>query len=109
VLIEQLPPESALSTQLRLEIGDAPPGHDHDPETEQWSRTEHLLAAVKDELTALRYSYTAAHSKQRPRWKPAPTPRPGVKSKKKRSRLNNAQVDALAAHLERTQGDPLNN
>lgn len=105
MLIRQLPPESALSTELRLERGSAPaaPGQEPDPEVEQWSRTEHLLAAVKDELAALRHAFITANSKHKPRWKPEPTPRPGVKPKRKRPRLDEAQVGALERYLEQMQ------
>jgi hypothetical protein len=106
VLVRQLPPESAVSTELRLEQGDAPPTTDHDPETEQWSRTEHLLAAIRDELNSLRWAFISSKAKQKPKWKPEPTPRPGVKPKRKRPRLNQTQTSALAQYLERTQGEP---
>jgi hypothetical protein len=110
VLIEQLPPESAMATELRLLQGSAPPGADHDPETEQWSRVEQLLAAVKDELTALRFAFISSKSKHKPRWKPTPTPRPGVRPKrKKRPKLTQDQVGSLAAYLARTQGEPQDN
>jgi hypothetical protein len=105
VLIQQLPPESALSTAIRLERGDVPPSHESDPESEQWSRVEHLLAAVKDELSALRFAFISANSKHKPKWKPEPTPRPGVKPKRKRPRLNEAQVGALETYLDLVQGE----
>lgn len=111
MLITQLPPESATATLQRLEAPPGPPAKaaEHDAEHEQWSRPEQLLAAVKDELQALRYSYISAHSKHPPRWKPTPTPRPGVKPKRARKALTENQVDALEAYLARTQGEPTNN
>lgn len=110
MLITQLPPESATATLQRLEAPPGPPAKaEHDAEHEQWSRLEQLLAAVKDELQALRYSYISAHSKHPPRWKPTPTPRPGVKPKRARKALTENQVDALEAYLARTQGEPTNN
>jgi len=70
---------------------------------------EHLLAAVKDELTALRFAFISKNSKHKPKWRPEPTPRPGVKPKrKKKPRLNEAQQNALALYLERMQGEPDN-
>lgn len=104
VLIRQLPPESATATLQRLE-NPAPPvkAQQHDAEHEQWSRAEQLLAAVKDELVALRYSYLSKNSKHRPNWKPTPTPRPGVKPKRARRAAKPQQVSALGAYLDRTQ------
>lgn len=91
---------------MRLDAPELGPGEKarHDPETEQWSRDQHLLAALKDELSALRYSYLSAHMKRPPKWKPEPTPRPGVVPTKRRPQLNEAQVSALEAHLAKTQG-----
>lgn len=109
VLIGQLPPESALSAALRKEHGDTASVLPSDPDSEQWSRAEQLLAAVKDELTALRWAYQASKSKHRPKWKPEPTPRPGVRSKRKRPRLSQGQVNALELYLDRVQGAPDNN
>lgn len=74
----------------------------HDPEVEQWSRVEHLLAAIRDELHFLRFSYSSVHAgKHKLKWKPEPLPRPGVApTKKKRENLSNPQVDLLIAHLD---------
>lgn len=105
VLFKQLPPESATSTALRLA---APPGvvnAEHDPEIEQWSRVEQLLAAIRDEMHFLRWAYGAAHSgKQKPKWKPEPLPRPGVspRKKKKDEVLSSPQIDLLWQHLNAT-------
>lgn len=102
----QLPVESATATALRLDAAqnDAE-GAPADPEAEQWSRTEQILAAVRDELHVLRWLYISAHSDKgsRPKWKPEPLPRPGVVSKKK-PQLKPEQTSLLAEHLARTQG-----
>lgn len=82
---------------------------EHDAEAEQWSRMEQLLAAIKDELQVLRYTYIASKQKKKPRWKPTPTPRPGVKAPRERATLKPEQYDALAAHLARTQGGASSN
>lgn len=75
-----------------------------DSEAEQWSRVEHILASVRDEIHALRWAYGSAHAgKQRMKWKPEPMPRPGVKPTKKKVRLNEQQTDLLASHLARFQ------
>lgn len=78
---------------------------EHDPEKEQWSRVEHLLAAVRDEIHFLRFAYSAGHMAkgQKPKWKPEPLPRPGVSRTKKRDVLTTPQVDTLWAHLQATQ------
>lgn len=111
MLVKQLPPESATATVQRLEAPPAPPrkGVTDDAEHEQWSRAEQLIAAVKDELQALRHSYISAHSKHPPKWKPTPTPRPGVKPKRARKALTEEQVGALEAYLAQAQGEPSNN
>lgn len=78
-----------------------------DPEHEQWSRVEHILAAIRDEIHALRWQYGSTHSGRRKmQWKPEPMPRPGVKPAKRKVRLNDAQTDLLAQHLARTQPPP---
>lgn len=102
--MRQLPPESATATALRLEgSGLVPTGPPPDPDAEQWSRVEHLLAAIRDEAHFLRYSYLSSHSKHSLRWKPEPLPRPGIKPKKKREALTSPQANALYDHLRRTQ------
>lgn len=106
VLISQLPPESATATALRLDpreviAEDAPL---HDPETEQWSRVEQLLAGVRDEVLALRWVYSSVHSKAPLKWKPDPLARPGVTPKGKRAQTDNKQAELLWAHLNRAQG-----
>lgn len=83
---------------------------EHDPESEQWSRAEHLIAAVRDELQSIRYMYERTHGKHKPKWTPSPTPRPGVKPKrKKRPKLDAQQAAALRDYLARTQGAPDDN
>lgn len=116
MLVSQLPPESATATALRVEASERPVEASAgvalpaDPEREQWSRAEQLLASVRDELHFLRYSYTVAHSakNKKPKWTPEPLPRPGVKRKKQRDVLNQPQVDTLWAHLQATQQVPDN-
>lgn len=113
VLITQLPPESATATRLRVMAEEDPEefedlvSEEPDPENEQWSRVEHILASIRDEIHALRWQYSSAHSgKQRLKWKPEPLPRPGVKPAKRKVRLNEQQTGLLAAHLARTQPEP---
>lgn len=103
VLVSQLPAESATATRLRVDTPPSPSGA-HDPEAEQWSRTEHLIASVRDEIHALRHNYIQAHSKSKLQWNPEPLARPGVKSRKAASALSPEQVDHLAEHLAKTQG-----
>lgn len=106
----QLPSESATSTALRLEAahGDAEAQSraPADPEAEQWSRAEQILAAVRDELHVLRWLYVSKNSERGkgPKWRPEPLPRPGVTPKKKKAVLAPEQTSILARHLARTQG-----
>lgn len=102
--MSQLPPESAVATILRVEAGNNPgPPAERDPELEQWSRVEHLLAAVRDELHYLRHAFVQSKAgKTKLKWKPEPLPRPGVKQSKKREVLVEPQIDLLWAHLQRT-------
>lgn len=105
----QLPAESATATALRLDAAEDPAPDSssvpHDPETEQWSRMEQLIAAVRDELHVIRWLYASVHSDKgsRPKWKPEPLPRPGVTPRKKAA-LAPEQTSLLAQHLARTQG-----
>lgn len=106
-LVSQLPPESAIATLMRVEAQKNPPtgpAREPDYDSEQWSRVEHLLAAVRDELHYLRHAYVQAHAgKTRLKWKPEPLPRPGIKkSTKKREPLVEPQVEMLWAHLQAT-------
>jgi hypothetical protein len=79
------------------------PAAEPDHETEQWSRVEHLLAAVRDELHYLRHAYGQAHAgKSKLKWKPEPLPRPGIKPKRKREILSDPQAERLWDHLQAT-------
>lgn len=105
--MSQLPPESAIATILRVERQNDPEAitfaGEPDHEIEQWSRVEHILAAIRDELHYLRHAYGQAHSgKTKVKWKPEPLPRPGFKSKKKREILSDPQAERLWAHLQAT-------
>lgn len=110
MLVKQLPAESATATALRLaaaegETSDLVDLVESDPETEQWSRTEHLLAAVKDELVVFRWVWSQGHAGRRKlQWKPEPTVRPGVGGRKQKPRLDSVQANFLYAHLRATQG-----
>lgn len=108
-LVSQLPPESAVATILRIEAAKNPnpsPPKPHDVETEQWSRAEHVLAAIRDELHYLRHAYGQAHKgKSKMKWQPEPLPRPGIKPSKKKQRevLTTPQAETLWEHLQKTQ------
>lgn len=109
--MRQLPPESATATALRLnplaEGDELTPDGPHDPETEQWSRAEQLIAEVRDELLRIRWLYSTTHSERGkgPKWKPDPLPRPGITPKAQKARLAPEQASLLARHLARTQGE----
>lgn len=108
--MSQLPSESATATALRLQAHDDPPAapaEPHDPEIEQWSRDQQLMALIRDELHAIRWLYSSAHSEQGkgPKWTPDPLPRPGVTPEPKRPALSPEQAAALAQHLALTQGE----
>lgn len=91
---------------MRLERAKQPasPGPPPDPESEQWSRVEHLLAGIRDEIHFLRYGYTTAHTKH-VKWKPEQLPRPGVSSssRPKRAPITGDQTEVLFRHLQATQ------
>lgn len=82
-------------------------GDESDPNAEQWSRLEHLVATVADGLQKIENKYTGVNFKGKPP-KFEPIPRPGVSSntrkKGKPARLSAEQNDALFAHLRATQG-----
>jgi hypothetical protein len=98
VLIGHLPPESATATALRNEAADSGQasndGPERDPSEGQWAMQELLLASLIDELRWYRYEFRAVNSKDAG---PAPQPvqRPGVSSKKRRSRLTLEQMKLL--------------
>ncbi len=108
--IGQLPPESATALAMRNAAKDDPtfekyvPEVEHDPESEQWSRQEHLLAMIRDELVTYRWVWSQSKQKQKLKWKPDPLPRPGVRSNKAKKKPTNLGLDVLAAHLAATQG-----
>lgn len=115
MLVRQLPAESATATVLRLRVredaerGEAQPPAPHDPETEQWSRAEQLIASVRDELHILRWLYTSYHADRahRPKWKPDPLPRPGMSPVRKRKALQPEQQSLLAQYLAGSHGSDI--
>lgn len=114
MLIKNLPPESATAAALRVEefitpteitTANAAPPAPEDVEGQQWSRTDQLIASVRDELHLLRWLYNYAHNNGRkPKWEPEPLMRPGVHASKKKKPLDDAQTSFLAGYLARTQG-----
>lgn len=107
-LIRHLPPESATKTALRNRMSDAElarAAKGADPSQGQWSQLEMLLATVSDKLSWLLHVTLVANGGKSK--KPEPTPRPGVKSKGKRSRpaLSAAQAEAV---YRRIHGGNLN-
>lgn len=97
VLITGLPPESALSTALRLteEFESTEQDQaDYDPEPERWSRQEQLLAALVDELRALRHVTVSVNSEHPPKWDVEPIPRPG-QGRQKKTRISPESADFL--------------
>ncbi|MGI5274875.1 hypothetical protein ACQEUU_37480 [Nonomuraea sp. CA-218870] len=107
-LIRHLPPESATKTALRNKMGDAEIARSAkgaDPSCGQWSQTEMLLASLIDSVRWLLHVTLVAHGGKSK--KPEPTPRPGVKTKGKKSRpaLSAAQAEAV---YRRIHGAPLN-
>lgn len=71
-----------------------------DYESEQWSRVEQLLAAVRDELHFLRHDYEKMHTKGKLKWKANPLPRPGVAPPKTKRKATRAELDTLWMHLQ---------
>lgn len=97
-LIRHLPPESATKTALRNRMGDgeiARAAKSADPSQGQWSQVEMLLATISDKISWLLHVTLVANGGKSK--KPEPTPRPGVKSKGKKSRpaLSPAQAEAV--------------
>lgn len=78
MLLGQLPPESALATSMRCDADPGETAPDRDPESEQWSRAEHLLAAIRDEIHKADNHYLQVNFKGNPKY--VPTPRPGSKA-----------------------------
>jgi hypothetical protein len=84
VLVDQLPPESAVKTAIRNSVPeDALAELAGDASRAPWSATESLLASLIDEVRMLAWMYASSHSdKAVP--KPDPVKRPGVGVKKRR-------------------------
>lgn len=86
VLIDHLPPESALNTALRNatpeEMLAANAG---DPAQARWSTMESLTATLIDEVRNLVWSYVSAHSEHSVP-KPEPIKRPGVSTRRRHLR-----------------------
>jgi hypothetical protein len=78
VLIDRLPPESALNTAIRNMMPDDRLAElAGDPVKAPWSTIESLLAGLIDEIRILGWMYVSAHTdKSIPR--PQPVKRPGV-------------------------------
>ena len=111
MLVQHLPPESATATALRLQALDEDSPLEpiqrtfRDVEAEMWSRDQHLLASVRDELHIFRWLYSYSHAQKKPKWDPEPLERPGVHAAKKRAPATTAQTSMLAQYLAQTMGD----
>lgn len=83
ITIEHLPPESVTKTAMRLdaEARGVQADEDADPADAPWSSLEMLTAVVIDRLGELTYVLQKVNGGKPD--KPKPTPRPGVRSKKK--------------------------
>lgn len=100
MLIQHLPPESHTMTALRNAMSEdqlAEQAESGDPERARWSQTEQLLALVADRLARVEYVLVCANSSskaKRPK-APEPIPRPGAKSRKPKSKLNDSGAQQL--------------
>jgi len=87
ILIDNLPPESAVNTAIRNDMPEwylAERAAGADPSKSAWSITETLLAVLIDEVRMSNWLYASAHSdKTIPR--PEPVRRPGTGSRRLRT------------------------
>lgn len=100
VLLEGLPPESHFATAMRVD-NPGSGGGEHDVESEAWSRMEHLLAAIRDEVHLADVHFQQVNFKGKPKFEPMP--RPGVRSKGKKkqpSKLAPEQNEFLFQYLQ---------
>lgn len=65
-----------------------------DPDAERWSRQEHLLATLVDEIRALRHVTVSVNSEKAPDWTVEPIPRPG-QGKAKQVKISPEAADFL--------------
>lgn len=75
VLISRLPPESATQIAVSGRPGEG-------VVRAEWTTTNHLLAAIQEQLQLTNHMYAAAHTergRRNPVPAPQPIPRPGVK------------------------------
>lgn len=78
MLIEHLPPESAVNTAIRNRTPEELlRQHAGDPTRATWSGVETLLATLIDEMRQLEWLYASAHT-DKALIKPEPIKRPGV-------------------------------
>lgn len=87
VLVEHLPPESALNTAIRNDLPeDNLARRAGDPVKAPWSTLESLMAALIDEVRNVGWMYASRNSESTiPR--PVPIPRPGLSARKQRGRI----------------------
>jgi len=104
IVIDRLPPESATKTAMRealseedLAVLSGMESKGHGP----WSRMEHLLAAVNDQVSLLRWVTVAIASKEPPP-QPALYPRPGVARPAQPKAVDHA---AGRAHLQKMRDE----
>jgi hypothetical protein len=101
VLYDQLPAESATATAIRNSVQPdelAERREASDPTRAPWSSTDHLLAAVIDELRMSNYLFASANSKQR-QPKPEMVARPGVSGKPVKNRHSIEEMKVLDPRL----------
>lgn len=83
---------------MRLDRPDDAAG-EHDPETEQWSRAEHLMASVIESIRVLTQRYEQVNFNNGGR-NFEPVPRPGISSGEQQRALTAEETDFLYEYLK---------
>ena len=99
VLLEQLPPESALFTAVRNNLPEDELAGEADPSRAPWSMVETLMAVLIDEVRALSWLYASAHSGGKTVPKPSPIMRPGASRRGRRRPFDLATAQRLDPRL----------
>lgn len=106
VLVDALPPESATKAEVMESLPPEMWAGREQTEWGPWSRTDHLLAQLSDQLAQLRWVTVAAHSTRAPD-QPEPMPRPGVGMPPRIAAQRRAHAEATARLIEAARGGPV--
>lgn len=107
VLINHLPPESALNTAIRNSVPEATAlANSGDPINAPWSPLENLVASLIDEVRQLGWMYASSHSEATIK-RPEPIRRPGVSGSRRNGRykMSAQEIKAIDPRMRNVPDD----